>query len=98
MSRVLKKELQKIQENLMLCFRETLPTKQFNAILFLVSMDLGLLVEEEEKNQNQKERRRIIHEFNKERKIIRKGIQRIYEQTKRKPPEPTELLQQKHLP
>ena len=54
MSRVLKNELQILRENLMTCFRETLPSKQFSALLSLSIIWLDVLADREEKPKTQK--------------------------------------------
>ena len=81
MSRVLKNELQILRENLMNCFRETLPSKQFCALLFLSTIELHVLVDKEEAIQDPKERRRIQDEFDQGKRAIEDGIRRVYEQT-----------------
>ena len=59
MSRVLKNELQILRENLMTCFRETLPSKQFNAMLSLSIIWLHVLADREAKTKDPEERRCI---------------------------------------
>jgi hypothetical protein len=98
MSRYLRKEVKTLRENLMNCFKETKITDKTFTSLFLSIIWLHALMDQEGKTRDPKERRRIIHEFKRKREALKKGIQYVYEQTKRKPPEPTELLQQRHLP
>lgn len=81
MARVLKDELQILRENLMNCFKETLPSKQFNATLSLSIIWLHVLVDREEAIQDPKERRRLQDEFDQGQRAIEHGIQRVYEQT-----------------
>jgi len=98
MSRYLQKEVRTLREKLATCFQKTKITDKTFTSLFLSIVWLHFLVDQEEKTEDTKERRRIIHEFKRKREALKEGIQYVYEQTKRKPPEPTELLQQKHLP
>ena len=81
MSRVLKDELQDLRQNLMKCFRKTLPSKQFGDLLFLSIMGLHALVDREEEIKDPGERRRMEDEFDQGKKAIEHGIQRLYEQT-----------------
>ena len=93
MSRVLKDELQDLRKKLMTCFRETLPSKQFNALLSLSTIWLGVLADRGEKIQDQEERRRIEDEFEKGEKALKNGIRYVYEKAEGRNTEPTELLQ-----
>ena len=81
MSRVLKNKLQILRENLMSCFRETLPSKQFSALLSLSAIWLGVLADRETKTEDPNERRRLEDEFDQGKRAIEQGIQRLYEQT-----------------
>jgi hypothetical protein len=82
MSRVLKNEIQELRKKLMNCFQETLPTKQFNAMLSLSILWLHVLADREEKNQNPEERRQLTDEFEGGKESIEQGIRMLYEQTK----------------
>jgi hypothetical protein len=93
MSRVLKDELQDLRKKIMTCFRETLPSKQFNALLSLSTIWLGVLADRGEKIQDQEERRRIEDEFEKGEKALKNGIRYVYEKAEGRNTEPTELLQ-----
>jgi hypothetical protein len=84
MSRVLKDELQELRQKLMTCFRETLPSKQFNALLSLPIIWLHVLADREEKIKDEEERGRLMNEFERGKSNIEKGIQILYEQTKNK--------------
>ena len=83
MSRVLKNKLQILRENLMSCFKETLPSKQFNATLSLSIIWLHVLADREAKTEDQEERRCIADEFDEGKRPIEKGIETLYEQTNR---------------
>ena len=81
MARVLEEELLDLRERLMTCFRETLPSKQFSALLSLSTIWLGILADRETKTQDPKERRRLEHDFDERKRAIEHGIERLYEQT-----------------
>ena len=83
MSRVLKNELQDLRRNVMSCFKETLPSKQFRALLFLSTIRLGVLADKEAKTQDPKERRCIEDEFEEGKRAVEKGIEKLYSQTRR---------------
>jgi hypothetical protein len=83
MSRVLKNKLQILRENLMSCFKETLPSKQFNATLSLSIIWLHVLVDREAKTEDQEERRCIADEFDEGKRSIDRGIETLYQQTNR---------------
>jgi hypothetical protein len=98
MSRVLKNKLETLRENLMSCFKETLPSKQFNATLSLSIIWLHVLVDREAKTEDQGERRRLEDEFNEGRRTIEKGIRLLHEQTKSRTPQDPLLPQELPLP
>ena len=83
MCRVLKNELQILRENLMTCFRETLPSKQFNATLSLSIIWLHVLADREAKIEDQEERRCITNEFDEGKRGVEKGIETLYGQARR---------------
>jgi hypothetical protein len=83
MSRVLKDELQDLRKKIMTCFRETLPSKQFNALLSLSTIWLGVLVDRETKTEDQEERRCIEDEFEEGKRAVEKGIETLYGQARR---------------
>ncbi len=96
MSRVLENELQDLRQNLMKCFRETLPSKQAKALLVLSVIWLGVLAERDAKTEDDEERRCIKDEFEERRRTVERGIEIIYKQTQRNPeeavPSPTRTL------
>jgi hypothetical protein len=94
MSRVLKNEIQTLRENLMTCFRETLPSEQFNATLSLSIIWLHVLVDREAKTEDQEERRCIADEFDEGKRSIERGIETLYEQTKSRTPQDPLLPQE----
>ena len=83
MSRVLKNKLQILRENLMSCFKETLPSKQFNATLSLSIIWLHVLADREAKSTEPEERRCIADEFDEGKRSIERGIETLFEQTNR---------------
>ena len=83
MSRVLKNELQDLRRNVMSCFKETLPSKQFRALLFLSTIRLGVLADKEAKTQDPKERRCIEDEFEEGKGAVERGIEMLYGQARR---------------
>ena len=98
MSRVLKNELQILRENLMSCFKETLPSKQFNAMLSLSIIWLHVLADREAKSKDPEERRCIEDEFDEGKRAIEKGIRLLYEQTNRGRNEDPTLSSKRPLP
>jgi len=82
MSRDLQKEVRTLRENLIACFKETKITDQSFTDLFLSMVWLHVLLDQEGKTKNSKERRRMIHEFKRRKKDLRKRIQDAYERTK----------------
>ena len=98
MSRVLKNELQILRENLMSCFKETLPSKRFNATLSLSIIWLHVLVDKEAKFEDQEERRCIADEFDEGKRSIERGIETLYQQTNRGTTEDPNLPSKEPLP
>ena len=81
MARVLEEELLDLRKRLMTCFRETLPTEEVRTSLSLSIIWLGVLADRETKTQDPKERRRLEHDFDEQKRAIEHGIERLYEQT-----------------
>jgi len=82
MSRDLQKEVRTLRENLIACFKETKITDKSFTSLFLSIVRLYVLLDQEGKTKNSKERRRMIHEFKRRKKDLQKRIQDVYERTK----------------
>lgn len=82
MSRDLQKEFRTLRENLIACFKETKITDKSFTSLFLSIVRLYVLLDQEGKTKNSKERRRMIHEFKRRKKDLQKRIQDVYERTK----------------
>ena len=70
----LQKELMEVREDLMLCFRETMPSKEFSTAMILGTVHLHLIVDRAIRTNNPEERRRLINEFHEGRDTIEKGI------------------------
>ena len=83
MSRDLQKEFRTLRENLMTCFKETKITDKSFTSFFLSMVWLYVLLDQEGKTKNSKERRRMIHEFKRRKKDLQKRIQDVYKRTKR---------------
>ena len=83
MSRDLKDQFRDLAERVMTCFQNTLPSKQFNALLSLSVIWLGVLAERETKTKDPKERRIIEDEFEAGKRAIERGIEMLHEQTRR---------------
>ncbi len=69
-----RRDLTKLRQDLMACFRETNPSRQFHCALFLGLVRLHLVVKEVERTRDLKERRTLIHEFTQGQKTIQKAI------------------------
>lgn len=92
MSRVLNKEVKTLRRKLMKCLQKTIITDRAFTNLVLSIIWLHVLLDQERKTKDTKERRRIILEFKRKAEALKRGIQYVYEQTKRRPPKSTELL------
>lgn len=77
MSRVLKNEVKILREDLMLCFRENLLSKQASACLSLPMIWMHVLVDREKETEDEEERRILMDEFDRNKEVIERGIQRL---------------------
>ena len=68
-------------KELMECFRNTNPSKQFLAELMLGTIWLDVLVLRMSKTRNRLERQKMLNEFNSGVKTVRKGIELLWETT-----------------
>ena len=68
-------------KELMECFRNTNPSKQFLAELMLGTIWLDVLVLRMSKTRDRLERRKMLNEFNSGVKTVRKGIELLWETT-----------------
>ena len=81
MSRDLKNQFRDLAERVMTCFRNTQPSKQFNALLSLSVVWLGVLTDRE--TEDPKERRCIEDEFEEGKGAVERGIEMLYGQARR---------------
>ena len=79
MSRDLTKELIGLWPGLQLTFKKALPTEKVRAAMLLSMIQLYALTEYYENSQDSEERRKLIHEYDRQQESIRKGIQMLYE-------------------
>jgi len=68
------KELDNLRKEVMHCFREKLPAREFGATLMLALVGLHMTEADIRKTHNLEERRRLIHEFNSQKDTIQKGL------------------------
>ena len=71
----LEKELQALRHELIVCFREMLLSKQFQATLTLAMISLHLLVARAQQTRDLEERRKLSDEFIRASESIRRGIE-----------------------
>ena len=67
-------EVEETRRYLSAAMQATLPSKQFNATIMLALVNLSLTKERIRKTTDLQERRKLIHEFDKCRNAIQKGI------------------------
>ena len=73
-TRNIRKELQNLREEVMLCFRKELPAKEFGATIMMAMVGLHMTEAEIRKTRNLEERRRLIREFNSRKDTIEKRL------------------------
>ena len=78
----LQKQLDRIREEVMSCFRECLPTIEFRTTLALATVWLGLVVAKADKTKDIEERRRLTDEFVTRSTTIRRGVRMLREQSR----------------
>ena len=83
MSRDLKNQFRDLAERAMTCFRNTHSSKQFNALLSLSVIWLGVLTDREANTEDPKERRCIEDEFEEGKGAVERGIEMLYGQSRR---------------
>ena len=83
MSRDLKNQFPDLAERVMTCFRNTHSSKQFNALLSVAIIWLGVLTDLEAKSEDPKERRCIEDEFEEGKGAVERGIEMLYGQSRR---------------
>jgi len=95
MTRDLENEVKELRRDLGFGFQRTRPNENFCALLILAAVQLGLIVDRFKKSQNLTERRKLIHEYNKGKEAIRKGIQMLYQNAR---PRETETASSRAMP
>ena len=68
------KEVEKVRAKLCAELRETLPSRQFSATITLALVDLTRTKERIRQTAHLNERRKLIHEFDRNRQAIEKGL------------------------
>ena len=79
MSQDLKKEVNDLMRDLRFGFQITRPTEQFCADMILASVQLHIIADKVKNSQELGERRKLIHEYDRQGESIRKGLQMLYE-------------------
>ena len=77
MSRDLKNQFRDLAERAMTCFRNTHSSKQFNALLSLSVIWLGVLTDREANTEDPKERRCIEDEFEQGKRAVERGMEML---------------------
>lgn len=70
----IRKELQILREEVMLCLKKELPAKEFGATIMMAMVGLHMVEAEIRKTRNLEERRRLIREFNSRKDTIEKRL------------------------
>ena len=83
MSRDLKNQFRDLAERVMICFRNTQPSRQFIALLSLSVIWLGVLTDREANTENPEERRCIEDEFEQGKGAVERGMEMLYGQARR---------------
>ena len=82
MSRDLTQEVIGLWRGLQMAFKRVTPIEKVRAAMLLSMIQLYALTEEFENSQDSEKRRRLIHEYDRQRESIRKGIQMLSENPK----------------
>ena len=82
MTRDLEREVEELRRDLGFGFQITRPTESFCAHMTLALIQLSLIADRFKKSQNLTERRKLMHEYDRGKEAIRKGIQMLYENAK----------------
>ena len=70
----IRKELQILRKEVMLCFRKELPAKEFGATIMMAMVGLHMTEAEIRKTRNLEERRQLIDEFKRRKDTISKRL------------------------
>jgi hypothetical protein len=82
MSRDLTQEVIGLWRGLQMTFRRITPIEKVRAAMLLSMINLYALTEQFENSQDSEKRRKLIHEYDRQRESIRKGIQILSEKQK----------------
>ena len=81
-SRDLKDQMGGLVSEMFLCFRHTLPNRQFQVLLLLCALSMELTLKQLSGSRDLEEKKRLRQEFEKGFHIIKKGIEGLW-QTRR---------------
>ena len=95
MTRDLESEVKELRRDLGFGFQITRPTENFCAHMTLALIQLSLIADRYKKSQSVTERRKLMHEYDRGKEIVRKGIQMLYESAR---PRETETASSRALP
>ena len=84
-TRDFQKELITLREEVMSCFRQTMPAKEFGATMMLAIVKLHMIEAGIHRTLDLNERRRLIHEFTKGRSAVEKGLRLLRQGGRRAP-------------
>ena len=79
MSRDLTQEVIGLWRGLQMAFKRVTPIEKMRAAMLLSMINLYALTEDYENSQDSEERRKLIHEYDRQKESIRKGLQMLYE-------------------
>jgi len=79
MSRDLTQEVIGLWRDLQLTFQRTNPIERVRAAMLLSMVQLYALTEEFENSQDPEKRRKLIHEYDRQKESIQKGLQMLYQ-------------------
>ena len=84
MTRDLESEVKELRQDLGFGFQITRPTENFCAHMILATVQQSLIADRYKKSQSVTERRKLMHEYDRGKEIVRKGIQMLYESANRR--------------
>ena len=84
MTRDLESEVKELRRDLGFGFQITRPTESFCAHMTLATIQLSLIADNYKKSQSVTERRKLMHEYDRGKEIVRKGIQMLFENARQR--------------
>ena len=84
-SRDLEKELRFLREEVMHCFSQTLPAKEFAAAMVLALTWLHVILKRRERTRDLNERRCLNDEFDHGKRAVEKGLRALKRSSRREP-------------